>query len=135
MRARADGRRAFADSLDQFAHMPDALRDDDPEGKMRPERVRQHRLLPDQQRPRAMKQEHSLVGLARMSHRSAHQPATHVLDPGTEARERSRLEIDVTELDQASLGRTDEPAVLPLDASVTDGTLGIVPDSKVRTHF
>ena len=31
--------------------MPDALRDDDPElGKMRPKRVRQHRLLPDQQR-------------------------------------------------------------------------------------
>ena len=32
------------------AHMADALRDHDPElGKMRPKRVRQHRLLPDQQ--------------------------------------------------------------------------------------
>ena len=42
--------------------MPDALRDHDPElGKMRPECVRQHRLLPDQQRPRAMQHENSLL--------------------------------------------------------------------------
>ena len=27
-----------------------------------------------------------------------------------------------------------EPAVLPLDARVTDGALGVVPDSKRRTH-
>ena len=48
--------------------------------------------------------------------------AAHVLDPGAEAGEHVRLEIDVTELDHASPGRPDEPAVLPLDASVTDGT-------------
>ena len=36
------------DLLDQCAHMPDALRNHDPElGKMRPARVCQHRLLPD----------------------------------------------------------------------------------------
>ena len=63
------------------------------------------------------------------------QPAAHVLDPGAEAGEHVRLEIDVTELDHASPGRPDEPAVLPLDASVTDGTFGVVPDSERRTHF
>jgi hypothetical protein len=63
------------------------------------------------------------------------QPATHVLDPGAEARECSRLEIDVTELDQASPGCTDESAVLPLDARVTDGALRVVPDSELGTHF
>jgi len=47
-------------------------------------------------------------------------PATHVLDPGAEAGEHTTLEIDVTELDHASPGGTDEPTVLPLDASVTD---------------
>jgi hypothetical protein len=43
-----DGMRAFAeDSLDQCAHMPDALRDHDPKlRKMRPERIRQHRRCP-----------------------------------------------------------------------------------------
>jgi hypothetical protein len=42
--------------------MPDALRDHDPElRKMRPERVCQHRLLPDQQCPRAMQHENSLL--------------------------------------------------------------------------
>jgi hypothetical protein len=48
--------RAFAeDSLDQRSRMPDALRDRDREfGKLRPERTRQHRLLPDQQRPRVV---------------------------------------------------------------------------------
>jgi hypothetical protein len=40
-------------------------------------------------------------------------PATHLLDPGTEAREPSRLEIDVTELDPTSPGGTDKSAVLP----------------------
>ena len=50
------------DFLDQCAHMPDALRDHDPElRKMRPERVCQHRLLPDQQCPRAMQHENSLL--------------------------------------------------------------------------
>jgi hypothetical protein len=63
------------------------------------------------------------------------QPAPHVLDPGAETGKHIRLEIDVPEHDHASPGCTDEPTVLPLDASVTDGTLGIVPDSKVRTHF
>jgi hypothetical protein len=63
------------------------------------------------------------------------QPATHVLDPGAEAGEHIRLEIDVTELDHASPGGTDEPTVLPLDASVTDGALDVVPDSEPRTHF
>jgi len=62
------------------------------------------------------------------------QPATHVLDPGAEAGEHIRLKIDVTELDHASPGCTDEPVVLPLDASVTDGALGVVPDSELRTH-
>jgi hypothetical protein len=54
--------RAFAeDSLDQFAHMPDALRDHDPKlRKMRPERVRQHRLLPDQ---RCMRTYTSIINL------------------------------------------------------------------------
>src|ERR1700731_1250349 len=52
-----------------------------------------------------------------------------------EAGEHTRLENDVTELDRASPGGTDEPTVLPLDASVTGGALGIVPDSKLRTHF
>ena len=48
--------------LYQCAHMPDALCDHDPEHrKMRPKRVCQHRLLPDQQRPRAMKHEDSLL--------------------------------------------------------------------------
>jgi hypothetical protein len=38
------------------------LRDHDPKlRKMRPERVRQHRLLPDQKRPRAMQHENSLL--------------------------------------------------------------------------
>ena len=42
--------------------MPDALRDHDPEfRKMRPERICQHRLLPDQKRPRAMQHENSLL--------------------------------------------------------------------------
>ena len=63
------------------------------------------------------------------------QPATHVLDPGAEAGEYTRLEIDVTELDHASPGCPEEPSVLPLDARVTDGALGIVPDSELRTHF
>jgi hypothetical protein len=62
------------------------------------------------------------------------QPAPHVLNPGAEAGEHIRLEIDVTELDHASPGGPDEPAVLPLDARVTDGALGVVPDSKRRTH-
>lgn len=58
-----NGIRAFAkDSLDQGAHMPDALRDHDPKlRKMRPERVRQHRLLPDQKCLRAMQHENSLL--------------------------------------------------------------------------
>jgi hypothetical protein len=63
------------------------------------------------------------------------QPTAHVLDPGAEAGEHIRLEIDVTELDHASQGCTDEPVMLPLDASVTDGALGVVPDSELRTHF
>jgi len=63
------------------------------------------------------------------------QPATHVLDPGTESGEHIRLEIDVTELDQASPGCADEPAPLPLNATVTDGALGVVPVSERRTHF
>jgi hypothetical protein len=62
------------------------------------------------------------------------QPATHVRDPGAEAGEHIRLEIDVTELNHASPGCTAEPAVLPLDACVTDGALSVVPDSKRRTH-
>jgi hypothetical protein len=38
------------------------LRDHDPQfRKMCPERVRQHRLLPDQKRPRAMQHENSLL--------------------------------------------------------------------------
>jgi hypothetical protein len=41
------------------------------------------------------------------------QPATHVLDPGAEAGEHVRLEINVPELDHASLGCTDEPAGCP----------------------
>ena len=49
------------------------------------------------------------------------QPAAHVLDPGAEAGEHIGIEIDVTELDHASPGGPGEPAVLPLDASVTDG--------------
>ena len=63
------------------------------------------------------------------------QPAAHVLDPGAEAGEHIRLEIDVPELDLASPGGPDEPAVLPLNASITDGALGVVPDSERRTHF
>ena len=51
------------------------------------------------------------------------QPTAHVLDPGAEAGEHIGIEIDVTELDHASPGCTDEPTVLPLDASVTDGHL------------
>jgi hypothetical protein len=51
------------------------------------------------------------------------QPTTHVLDPGAEVGEHIGLEIDVTELDHASPGCTDEPAVLPLDARVTYGAL------------
>jgi hypothetical protein len=43
------------------------------------------------------------------------QPATHLLDPGAEAEEHIRLEIDVTELNHASPGCTNEPAMLPLD--------------------
>ena len=45
------------------------------------------------------------------------QPTTHVLDLGAEARECSRLEIDVTELDRC----TDESAVLPLGAALQTG--------------
>ena len=42
--------------------MPDALHNRDPElGKMRPERVCQHRLPSDQQHPRAMQHEDSLL--------------------------------------------------------------------------
>src|ERR1700731_3708242 len=52
-----------------------------------------------------------------------------------EAGEHTRLENDVTELDRASPGGREDPTVLPLDASVTGGALGIVPDSKLRTHF
>ena len=63
------------------------------------------------------------------------QPATHVRDLGAEAGEHIRLEIDVTELDHATSGCTDEPAALPLDASVTDGALDVVPDSELRTNF
>src|SRR5450759_2353268 len=63
------------------------------------------------------------------------QPTAHVLDPGAEAGQHIRLEIDVTELDRASPGGTEEPAVLPLDARVTDGALGVVPDCERRTHF
>jgi hypothetical protein len=62
------------------------------------------------------------------------QPATHVLDPCAEVGERIRLEIDVTELDHAGPSRADEPAVLPLDASITDRAFCIVPDCKFRTH-
>jgi hypothetical protein len=63
------------------------------------------------------------------------QPATHILDPGAEAGEHIGLEIDVSELDHASSGGTDESTVLPIDARVTDGALGIVPDSERRIHF
>jgi hypothetical protein len=52
------------------------------------------------------------------------QPAAHVRDPGAEAGEHIRLEIDVRN-SIASPGGPDEPAVLPLDARVTDGALGI----------
>jgi hypothetical protein len=42
--------------------MPDALHNHDPElGKMRPERVCQHRLLPDRQHPCAMRHEDSML--------------------------------------------------------------------------
>jgi hypothetical protein len=53
------------------------------------------------------------------------QPAPHVPDPGAEAGKYIRLEIDVTELDHASSGCPDEPAVLPLDTRVTDGALRV----------
>src|SRR5450631_2604874 len=59
-------------------------------------------------------------------------PATHIRDSGTEAGERIRLEIDVTELNHASPDGPDEPAALPLDSRVTDGALGVVPDSESR---
>src|SRR5262249_7659066 len=50
------------DPLDQCAHLPDTLWDHDPKlRQMRPECIRQHRLLPDQQRPRAMQHENSLL--------------------------------------------------------------------------
>ena len=46
--------------LDQCAHMPDALRDYDPElRKMRPERVCPHGLLPVPQCPRAKPHENT----------------------------------------------------------------------------
>jgi hypothetical protein len=61
------------------------------------------------------------------------QPATYILDPGAGARERIGLEIDITELNHASPGCPDEPTVLPLDASDTDGALRVVPDSEHRT--
>ena len=53
----------------------------------------------------------------------------------TEAGKHIGLEIDVTELNHASPDGPDEPAALPLDSRVTDGALGVVPDSESRIHF
>ena len=65
------------DSLDQGAHMADALRDHDPKlRKMRPKCVRQHRLLPDQKRPRTMKHENSLLIGALDRHKPHVRPRT-----------------------------------------------------------
>ena len=51
-----------------------------------------------------------------------------------EVGERIGLKIDITELDNAGSGCTNQPAVLPLDTSITDRAFGIVPDREFRAH-
>jgi hypothetical protein len=63
------------------------------------------------------------------------QPAAHIIDPGAEAGKHIRLKINVTELNYSSPSCADKPALLPRDASVTDGAFGIVPDRELRVHF
>src|SRR5262252_6008685 len=54
-----------------------------------------------------------------------------VLDPGAKARQRIRLEIDVTKLDHAGSDRPHEASALALDATVTDGAFRVVPDREL----
>jgi hypothetical protein len=62
------------------------------------------------------------------------QPAAHILDPGAKTRQGVRFEIDVAEFDRAGAGGADQPVVLPVDAGVTDRTLGVVLDRELRAH-
>src|SRR5215472_13123201 len=62
------------------------------------------------------------------------QPAPHVIHSDAEARERVRLEIDVTEMDGARSGRANKSTALPIDARVAHRTFGIVPDYKLLDH-
>jgi hypothetical protein len=62
-------------------------------------------------------------------------PAPHILDRRAEARQRVGLKIDVAELDKAGASRTDKSIALPVDAGVTNGIFGVVPDGELRTHF
>src|SRR5215470_7920730 len=62
------------------------------------------------------------------------QPAAHVLDPRTEARESCGLQIDVTELDRAGLRGPHKPVVLPFDTAITNRAFGVVPDGELRAH-
>ena len=44
------------------------------------------------------------------------QPATHILDPNTEARKRVRFDSYITKFDNPGPGRANEPTTLPRDA-------------------
>src|SRR5262245_51182385 len=60
---------------------------------------------------------------------------THVLDAGSEAGQRRRLEIDVAKFDGAGLRGADEPIALPRDAGIADRASGVVPDREPgRSH-
>src|SRR5262245_24257308 len=56
----------------------------------------------------------------------------HILERGTMACERLRLEIDISKCDGAGLHGGDQLAALTVDAGITDRTTGVVPDHETR---
>ena len=62
------------------------------------------------------------------------QPAAHVFDPGAEAGESVRLEIDIAELDGAGAGRAHKAVTLPVDPAIADRAFGVVPNDESGTH-
>src|SRR6516165_10132844 len=64
------------------------------------------------------------------------QAATHVVERGAAGCKRIRLLVDVLEGDLARTDRREQLAALPVDAAVTDGAAGVVPDNKLMPgHF
>lgn len=64
----------------------------------------------------------------------AMEPTAHIVHAGAETGECFRFEIDVAEINRASSCRRDQPAALPVDPGITDGTFGVVPNRQIWTH-